>query len=43
VKTDVEQMNLIINWLDQLPMRKREAESISPFDSRPEPTIKPLH
>ena len=43
VKTDVEQMNLIINWLDQLPMRKREAESISPFESRPEPTIKPLH
>jgi chromosome partitioning protein len=43
VKTDVEQMNLIINWLDQLPLRQREAEPLSPFESRPEPTIKPLH
>ena len=43
VKTDVEQMDLIINWLDQLPMRKWEVEPVSPFERQPEPTIKPLH
>ena len=43
VKADVEQMDLIINWLDQLPMRRREAEPISRLEPRPEATIKPLH
>ncbi len=43
VKADVEQMDLIINWLDQLPMRRREAEPISRLELRPEATIKPLH
>ena len=43
VKADVEQMNLIINWLDQLPIRRQDAQPISSFESRPEPTIKPLH
>jgi len=43
VKRDVEQMDLIINWLDGLPTRKLEAERLAPFEPRLEPPGKPLH
>ncbi len=43
VKKDVEQMDLIINWLDGLPMRNLEPESLAPFEPRLEPPGKPLH
>ena len=43
VKKDVEQMDLIINWLDGLPMRKQKAEIASVYEPRLEPPGKPLH
>ncbi len=43
VKKDVEQMDLIINWLDGLPMRKQETAILSSFEPRLEPPGKPLH
>ena len=43
VKRDVEQMDLIINWLDGLPMRKLEPEKLAPFEPRLDPPGKPLH
>ncbi len=43
VKEDVEQMDLIINWLDRLPPRTQKYELLSPFEPRLEPLTKPLH
>ena len=43
VKEDVEQMDLIINWLDRLPPRTQKSELLSPFEPRLEPPTKPLH
>jgi len=43
VKKDLEQMDLIINWLDRLPMRKQESELLSAFEPQPESPTKPLH
>lgn len=43
VKKDVEQMDLIIDWLDRLPTRKEDTVSLSPFELRPEPASKPVH
>ncbi len=36
VKKDLEQMDRVINWLDQLLMRTMKPEPISPFDPQPE-------
>ncbi len=43
VKKDVEQMDLIVNWLGRLPITKQAPEPVSPFEARIEPPTRPLH
>ena len=43
VKKDIEQMDLIVNWLDGLPMRHQQPEPLAPFELRLDPPLDPLH
>lgn len=43
VKKDIEQMDLIIKWLDRLPARKQAADVRPVFETGLEPPGKPLH